>query len=546
METNVQREIKDALKVLAVIKETPSPDKEEELGKRIRIDGVTTESSEDSQPSESPRNDQKKSGPGRGGEQHKGSEAGSGTGSPKHPKGNGVRISDGGTSEPIYDGVFNITVCENNPDESVRGDPCYVMLGETGGGKPMPELNRDRKFEGSLTVGKDDDGGQPRIVISQPDPAVKHKKPPRLTKQTKATTDTDDPNAGSSAVDDSMTPDDIREAFGDGSKPRNRRLGNLEHASASLPAIVVNKDPIKRGIGGSTTSHGVTTVSGLSHGVTPSAPELEQCPDGRYANAANVQRFVHNASVTQAIGKLMIGPSSNYSEPQHQNRRNYQSSEIGGMSSIDGSFRGSMADADSSVMSETPFLMISEVLDNQRLILDKLKLLDEIKHEVEGIKKTLIKHSLVLSTLEGQLSSVMIAVPSFGTAPRPVDQNPDLRPLLGRDKGRGAADISKARTTTVSFDEPTGGRQQRSSNVKVKLDLDKNILPPPIDPDKSSATGFKPTNTQVSKEVILALIDTRIKDKETNMKMKRLLSTAKTGKELNELHRAIMNVLKRQ
>nr|QIM74016.1 phosphoprotein [Paramyxoviridae sp.] len=538
METNCQRDIKNALQVLAVVKETQSPKSEEELRERLDISGVTTTSSSDSGTPKSEDRSEAQSRPSGGGEEQQSSTPGISIGFTEHIEGDGNGVSTGGSDGTVSAGVFYTTVCENNPDEGVRGSSCYVMLGKAGGIEPVPDSAGDREPSGSNPVGEDDDAGQSGVTVTennQPtittgDPVVKPKR--RLKNIPEQET----------AVDENMKEEDIKEAFGMATQPRPRRLTGLETAASSLPSIIVHKDQTKRGIDENTTSSGQMQDSELKHGATRSAQGLEVYRGGRNADAASVQKSARSVHLITNNPKTshIVGISDGLGN----NKRWYQSSEASIISSIEGSCRGSLADGDSSVVSDSPLVIMSEILENQKWIMDKLKSLDEIKHDVESIKKTIMKHSLSLSTLEGQLSSVMIAVPSTGSQPRQVDVNQDLRPLLGRDKGRGIPEMGKMRAQTVSFDEPGQSKTTKPQIPKIKIELDKKILPPAIDSGRTNATGYKPAPTLISREVIIALIDSRIKDKEMNTKMKRLLGTAKTQRELIEIHKAIINALK--
>uniref|UniRef100_A0AAU7E4P4 Phosphoprotein n=1 Tax=Otomys rat paramyxovirus TaxID=3141898 RepID=A0AAU7E4P4_9MONO len=548
METNCQKAIKDALKILAVVKETKSPQSEEELRERI----ITGERDKPETPitSETPGKDgnQEESRSSRGGTPVKGSETSTSYGFITDTERDGSRVQTSNAREPISDGIHNTAVRKDNFNEGIGGDPCYVMLGEASRGCLVPDRLREGELPGSGALGEDDDGGPTGLIRAHSGYAAGEFNR-EMTNEKKETKDREESGEDIKKIDDSsvmdnMNTDDIKEALGAPPTARPRRLTNLDAAVASSPSITFSRDNIKRGIDGSTTLSGQMKASQLSHGAIQSAQGLDLFRGEKGASVGNAQSTVRNVPsiYPQIKAGQIIGVGDSTSTP----RKYYQSSEISGLSSFEGSGKGSIIDADSSVLSDSPLALINDVLDNQRLIIDKLKLLDEIKHEVEGIKRVILKHSLTLSTLEGQLSSVMIAIPSSGSTSQTTELNPDLKPLLGRDKCRGITDVGKSRTQNISFDDEHVGRSTSVSTARTRVELKSGILPPEIDPNRTNATGFKPTNTIITREIITALIDTRIKDKELNGKMKRLLTKAKNQRELCELHKAIIEALKRK
>ncbi|AAQ23988.1 V protein [Mossman virus] len=243
METNCQKDIKNALQILAVAKETQSPKSEEELRERLDISGVTTTASTDTVEAESQDRSEKEPGSGRSGEEQQSSASSSSVGFTQYAEGDGDGVSDGGANGSISTRVFYSTVCENNPDESLGRSSCYVMLGKAGGIEPVPNTAGDRESTRSNQLGEDDDAGQSGLTSARAlesgtqsdEPVVK---PKRKNKKSPM---------NESAVDENMREEDIKEAFGMNPQPRARRLTGLEAAASTLPSIVVHKEQTKRG-----------------------------------------------------------------------------------------------------------------------------------------------------------------------------------------------------------------------------------------------------------------------------------------------------------
>ncbi|UQM99629.1 V protein [meleucus virus] len=245
METNCQRAIKNALQVLAVVKEAKSPESEKELGERLIVGERATTEATGTSKAQSEDRGKKESGSGRGGVSVPSQETSSSNGSASDTQRNGGRVSPGGDSQPIHAGIHNSSVRENNTDESIGGDPCYVMLGEASGGCALPDRARKDELQRGSQLGEIDDGRSTGLVdetdsVSTIQGSSDHdyssgtiekkvKKPPM------------------SAVSDDMEEQDVREALGAPPAVRPRRLTNLDHALASTPSSSTSREGIKRG-----------------------------------------------------------------------------------------------------------------------------------------------------------------------------------------------------------------------------------------------------------------------------------------------------------
>ncbi|ATW63185.1 phosphoprotein [bank vole virus 1] len=555
METNCQTAIKDALKIMEILKETPCPQTKEQLSTRVDIADSDITRPDYRPRSKSEDRSTEKSRSSRGRETDKGTEArpSSSNSDPiKRPRKRLSRSSSAYNNEPE---VLHTSVCQDNPHAGDGGASDQQHLGPTGGGIHMHHQSGGTKPEGSSGVGEEDDGGSGSYIeaedLENPNSGSSDddEEPTNLiaagTMDSARSSGADSKNLQASAVDDSMTDQEVREALGACSAPPPRRLTGLGAAAASLPTNSAGRDHIKRGIEGSTTSSGPQKDSWSNHGVIPAARGSDLCPSEKDVDVATAQGTARSAWMRKQSGTNQIGTTDSLLPPSPNFRLKRHAWSRFSHSSAEGSTRSCLNDEDSSVASDSPLVLISEILDNQKLILDKLKSVDEIKHEIDGIKKMIARQGLTLATLEGQISSVMIAVPSYGAPTKSGEINPDLKPLLGRDKCRALTDVTRPHKITIDFDNPTSTKTGAVQEKAKKLEIKPGIIPEPLNDQKTNASGFKPVLNMVTKEVIAALIDMRVKDKEAQSRMKKLLHSVKTQTELNELHKAILQALKR-
>ncbi|ACL97354.1 phosphoprotein [Nariva virus] len=513
METNGQKVIRDALQVLAVVKETDSPTTENQCGRRLSVQGVTTQTSTTDPETKGESGSEEESGSGWGGEGNSSQEASGSNQLVDNAERYGEGESKGPQGPGGFDGVHDSPVRQDHPDEGIRREPCYVLLGAASGGAYLSES----EGEGSPTRGSPvGESGDAKVIAP--------------------------PNRGST-INDNPSCDDVKESLGFISQPKPRRLTGIDTSTDTGTPIPPPRDYTKRGIDGSTVSHGQTAGFLLNPGAIPCVPVSHHFLDVSRVSAGSAQCSARNVLVPVSRKRTSTMTSASELAIPERATSDRVSSDEPYCTSL--SANSSFIDPDNLSTAESALTLLNEILDNQRTILVKLKALEEVKTEVEVIKKTLSKHGLALSTLEGQISCVMIAIPSSGRSDAAVDPKPDLKPLLGRDKGRGINDAARPKGVNVSFESGSAGSWKASSTSTVTMEPKPGVFPEPIDPDKTNAAGFKPTGTNVSREVVLALIETRIKDPRVAERMISILSHAKTPKQLQEVHDAILAQLRK-
>nr|WIU81472.1 phosphoprotein [Niviventer confucianus morbillivirus] len=176
---------------------------------------------------------------------------------------------------------------------------------------------------------------------------------------------------------------------------------------------------------------------------------------------------------------------------------------------------------------------LNQLLDNQKLIISKLDQVLALKNDIDSIKKQLTKQSLAISTLEGHLSSIMIAVPGHGRPYSSVEENPDLKPVLGRDGGRGIPEVS----TTKSIDLDKGLSSKMTVTINREQYLD------PLNDNKTNATRFMPTYGGKSREVIRSIIRASKLSSGTKLEMLRALDNVKNDEEVSQFYDILIKYL---
>lgn len=142
------------------------------------------------------------------------------------------------------------------------------------------------------------------------------------------------------------------------------------------------------------------------------------------------------------------------------------------------------------------------LMENQAKIMTKLNSIMEIKEEISTIKKTLTNQSLAISTVEGYISELMIAIPKSGIPENdenePKQVNPDLRMVIGRDNTRGKKEITKNYSDKDMIDV--------SDDILIPPEIDQSYITQPIDNRKNNAANFVPTEDMTSVRIIKSII----------------------------------------
>lgn len=143
---------------------------------------------------------------------------------------------------------------------------------------------------------------------------------------------------------------------------------------------------------------------------------------------------------------------------------------------------------------------IDTILENQNKILSKLNSLLEIKEEINGIKKTLTNQGLALSTLDGYMSELMIAVPKSGIdlETQNGEINTDLRMVIGRDNSRARREIIKPYTDQDKIEV--------GDDLFIPPEVDDRFITKEIDNSQNNAAHFIPTEDMTSVRIIKSII----------------------------------------
>nr|ADX06818.1 phosphoprotein [Phocine morbillivirus] len=279
-------------------------------------------------------------------------------------------------------------------------------------------------------------------------------------------------------------------------------------------------EPIKKGTGEKLASHGMMTAAGLTNGATRSAPKSTGGASGPNASAGSVPQSVTTAKMIQKC-KTESG-----TRPQPEKPNEIES---------DGEY-------DDELFSEIQEIRsaITKLTEDNQSILSDLDTLLLLKGEIDSIKKQISKQNIAISTIEGHLSSIMIAIPGFGKdtgdPTANVDINPDVRPIIGRDSGRALAEVLKKPASS------RGNQKDGGLILGSKGQLLKDLQLKPIDKNSSSAIGFKPKDSAPSKAVIASLIRSSKVDQSHKQNMLSLLKNIKGDDNLNEFYQMIKSI----
>nr|WCP16328.1 phosphoprotein [Pilot whale morbillivirus]WCR51956.1 phosphoprotein [Pilot whale morbillivirus] len=290
---------------------------------------------------------------------------------------------------------------------------------------------------------------------------------------------------------------------------------------ASVPLDPAFKS-IKKGTGEKSASSGTETKSSLTGGATRPAPGSKWESLESSVPAENVHQSVTNAKGTQkpppesGTTASQRSQSNGHSDDEYEDELFLEIQEI-----------------------KTAIAKINE--DNQQVI-SKLDAIMLLKGEIESIKKQINKQNITISTIEGHLSSIMIAIPGFGKDPNDptadVELNPDLRPIISRDAGRALAEVLK---------KPVADRNPRATpktHPGSKGQILRDLQLKPVDRKISSAVGFVPTDDLPSRSVLRSMIKSSNLESEHKRSMIGLLDDVRGGKDLGEFYQMVKMIIK--
>lgn len=260
------------------------------------------------------------------------------------------------------------------------------------------------------------------------------------------------------------TTEDFTQIFEEGSSKVHRRLTGVAGYTDSDAAVRSGGNPVKKGIDESIVSTPSVDIQSSGSGAIPSVHELLLRQPSSHAHAESAHKGVSSVSTTGST---------------------YKSCETASHHQI---LEGK----------------VDILIGNIDRIASKLDLLPEIKEEIKNINKKITTLSLGLSTVENYIKSMMVIIPGSGKddTKDTVEMNPDLRPVIGRDKTRGLKEMKLERGTMEDLnDEPS-----------APLLIDPKYIINPLDFSKSNASNFKPQNDYASLKTIIAMIKNEVKD----------------------------------
>nr|AJT59436.1 phosphoprotein [Peste des petits ruminants virus] len=305
--------------------------------------------------------------------------------------------------------------------------------------------------------------------------------------------------------------------FQGGKTLRVPEIPDVKHSGPSAQSI-------KKGTDGNSVLSGTATECLLINGATRAVPESRWESSERNASVESVPKSARSAKtiqeLTQESGTIasLTQPKENDSEYEYE----------------DGLFT-EIQDIRAS---------IAKIHEDNKTILSKLESILLLKGEIDTIKKQISKQNISISTIEGHLSSIMIAIPGFGKDIKDptseVELNPDLRPIISRDSGRALAEVLK---------KPAVDRSQKNgikANSSSKGQLLKDLQLKPVDKQASSAIGFIPSDHESSRSVIRSIIKSSKLNIDHKDYLLDLLNDVKGSKDLKEFHKMLTTILAKQ
>ncbi|URD31415.1 phosphoprotein [Phyllostomus bat morbillivirus] len=322
-----------------------------------------------------------------------------------------------------------------------------------------------------------------------------------------------------------MMEDEITSLLGPDNRNKGRENLGRQLTFPKQPKIAEtgsDLESIKKGTDAKLISFGTETASTLTNGATPCVPKSPAILSGLNAPVVSAPKSVQNAKMTPRCG-----PGSGML-PQPALPSNDEDDE----------------EYEDELLTEVLELKdaITKINEDNQLILSKLDAILQLKGEIDSIKKQLNKQNIAISTIEGHISSIMIAIPGFGKSDSESQSefefNPELRPIIGRDSGRALAEVLK------KVPPNTGKMTQGLAKPGSKRQLLKEMILQPIDPNGSSAIRFNPKDDIPSKSVIGSIIKSSSLDSSHKRNMLDLLKDIKGEKNIREFHQMVLDIIK--
>nr|QJD08572.1 phosphoprotein [Rinderpest morbillivirus]QJD08838.1 phosphoprotein [Rinderpest morbillivirus] len=319
--------------------------------------------------------------------------------------------------------------------------------------------------------------------------------------------------------------DEIQKLLEDQSRARKMTKAGKTLVVPPIPSHerpVVSEKPIKKGTDVKSASSGMMTESSSTGGATRLVQKSQWGPSGPNVSAGNAPVSVSSASLTQ-------GPKTGSGTT---------------ISQISQNNTGTEDDYDDELFSDIQDIKaaLAKLHEDQQVIITRLESLLSLKGEIDSIKKQINKQNISISTIEGHLSSIMIAIPGFGKDPNDptadVDINPDLRPIIGRDSGRALVEVLK---------KPASDRQSKDtgkSGIESKGLLKKEFQLKPIEKKSSSAIRFVPDGGVASRDVIRSIIKSSHLGEDRKDYLMSLLNDIQGSKDLAQFHQMLVKIIK--
>nr|QJD08635.1 phosphoprotein [Rinderpest morbillivirus]QJD08810.1 phosphoprotein [Rinderpest morbillivirus] len=319
--------------------------------------------------------------------------------------------------------------------------------------------------------------------------------------------------------------DEIQKLLEDQSRIRKMTKAGKTLVVPPIPSQerpTASEKPIKKGTDVKSTSSGTMAESSSTGGATRPALKSQWGPSGPNASAENALASASNVSPTQGSKTESGTTTSRISQSNIEPEDDYDDELFSDIQDIK--------------------TALAKLHDDQQIIITRLESLLSLKGEIDSIKKQISKQNISISTIEGHLSSVMIAIPGFGKDPNDptadVDINPDLRPIIGRDSGRALAEVLK---------KPASERQSKDTGklgIESKGLLKKEFQLKPIEKKSSSAIRFVPDGSVASRSVIRSIIKSSHLGEDRKDYLMSLLNDIQGSKDLAQFHQMLVKILK--
>nr|UED37233.1 phosphoprotein [Paramyxoviridae sp.] len=364
--------------------------------------------------------------------------------------------SDGGLSTPSGDGL-------KRDNHEVRDDEnsCRSHSRDRGSNVPLPDSSSNTGNSESTGTGKSESGDSgynlsdadaeailllDQVIEHEEETGIQH---PGLTIK-------------------EPTGNELAELLSAPPSKLHKRLRGIKEIK--IPPKVDEGDSmdVKKGIEGSTVLTQSMGRQSSEHGATPSVRELEWYPELRRAYVDNAQE-----SASSAESREFVFPLTNIDQ-----------------------------------LGMTQNEKLNTILENQELIIKKLRKFEEIKAELSEQRKMINNLALAVSTVENYIASMMLIIPGSGQqqGKSPTQLNPDLKPVIGRDQLRGLREVAEKKKRTGIKDLDLGDILGEPTKVDPKF------TQPKLDFSQNNAANFIPTEDDSSYRIIYKLILNRVSD----------------------------------